>query len=222
MNTQRTIGRTAKRGLALLAVVAALGGVGLAARPMLKREDARAHALVDEGQRALTRGDRGAATLALERARFIAPRAGFVRAAITAAEIHDAETLATRTVRLVTSEEWSWLATALGWVAGLLLAVAVLRRRPLVSRHQVAASAGFVLAMAGVLWSSETSGAVVRSDALLVISPYADAAVVGPLPAGAVIERLSEHGTFVRVRSGDGLEGWVPRSHVDPIAGTGA
>jgi hypothetical protein len=219
MNTAETRRRHTRRALALVTVVAAIGGLALAVQPTRAREDAEAHALVADAEHALAKGDRGAATLALERARLLAPRAGFVRTAIDAAQIHEAETPASRGVRLVTSEEWSWLATALGWLAGLSLALAVVRGRSIVSRQRIALGAAFLVAMAGVLRSSETSRAVVMSDGTARIAPYADAAVVGPLPAGAVVDRRSDHGSFVSVRSGDGVEGWIAESRLEPIAG---
>lgn len=224
MITQPTRSPRHRRALALtlVAAVAALGVAAAAARPMLAREIADAHALVDEGQRALAKGDRGAATLTLERALVVAPRAGFVRTAIAAAQIHEAATPAARVVRLVTSEEWSWLATALGWLAGLSFALAIVRRRPIVSRHTIALSAGFLVAMAGVARSSEASAAVVMADAPARVAPYADATVVEPFLAGTVVERQSEHGVFLRVRSGDGVEGWIPQSRVEPIAHAGS
>ena len=217
----RARGRFARFALVLGLVLAGAAGLGAAAQPMLAREDAQAHAYVDEAGRALAKGERGAATLALERARLLAPRAAFVRSAIYAAQIHEAETVASRTVRLVTSEEWSSLATIFGWLAGLSIALPVLRRRTIVSRHGVALGAAFLVTMAGVVGASDTSAEVVTDDAPARVAPYAAAAVVSPLSAGAVVERRSEHASFVRVRSGDGVQGWIPQSRLAPIAGPG-
>jgi hypothetical protein len=73
--------------------------------------------------------------------------------------------------------------------------------------------------MVALVAASDTSPAVVTSAGERVrVAPYADAAASGPLPAGSMVVRGPEHGGFVRVRSGDGVEGWMPRTSVEPIA----
>lgn len=216
-----TTRRFARWSLIFAAIAALLlGGLGLAAGPLLDRETEQARVLVDQGERALGQGDRGAAVLAIERARLLAPRASFVRTAITSAEIHDGAPVAPRTLRLVTSQEWSAIAVALGWTSGLALALALVKRENRSARKvALGAALGFGAAMVALVAASDTSAAVVTSaGARALIAPYAGAAESGPLPAGSVVVRGPEHGGFVRVRSGDGIEGWTPRANVEPIA----
>ena len=134
----------------------------MAGHSLLSDETSQARAFVAEGQGALARGDRGAAVLALERARWLAPRAGFVRAALAAAGVKDAESVLPRVLRLVTSPEWSAIAVGAGWVSGLGMALVVLRwrRRSVV---WVALATGLVFggAMAASLETGQSSPAIV-------------------------------------------------------------
>lgn len=219
--TDRTTRRA--RGIRLLAftmVIALVAGLALAFAPVLAREQAQARALVTRGEHALVTGDRAAGVLDIERARLLAPRADFVRAAARTAAIHDPETPVTRALRFVSSREWGALATALGWFAGLSVALAIARKRSKTAwKVALAATTGFFAAMLGVAQSSLTATAVVTApDAHALVAPYPGAAPAGPLPAGTIVVRGPEHGQFVRVRSSDGLEGWTPAESVQPVA----
>ncbi|MDB5218683.1 MAG: hypothetical protein JWO86_6610 [Myxococcaceae bacterium] len=220
MNEKRKLRPIATWAIVFAAIAALLSGAVFAARPMLDDEAAQARTLVEQGQRALGQGDRGAAVLALERARWLAPRAPFVRTAIAAAEIHDAETLLPRTLRLVTSKEWSAIAIILGWTSGLALAFAIAKRGTRTAgKVALAAGAGLTAAMVALFAASDTAPAVVTTAGTrALIAPYADAAASGPLPAGTVVVRGPEHAGFVRVRSGEGVEGWMPQTSAAPIA----
>jgi hypothetical protein len=221
MNVHVAKRRSAVWFLVVVALAALFGGAALAARPMLEHESAEARVLVDEGQRAIAQGDRARGVLAIERARLLAPRAPFVHTAIAGADIHDAEDVAPRTLRLVTSREWAAIAVGFGWISGLALALAIFRGRSrLAGRTLVAATVGFALAMVGVIASGASSPAVVtKLDVRALVAPYAEAAANGPLPAGSIVMPGEEHGSFVRVRGEGGLEGWVTRSSLEPIAG---
>lgn len=216
----RTITPRARTLLALTTLAALVVGLGLTAAPVIADEQAHARALVERGGHSLATGDRAAGVLDIERARWLAPRAGFVRSAVRAAAIRDPEPAVTSALRMVTSREWGALATALGWSAGLMVALAVvLERSRRAWKVALAAAAAFLAAMLGVAQSSPTATAVVTAPAAqALVAPYAGAAPSGPLPAGTLVVRSSVHGDFVRVRSGDGLEGWTSASALEPVA----
>ena len=195
-------------------------GAWVAARDMVESETAQAHALVADGQRALARNDRPAAILSLERARWLAPRAQFVRAAVAAAGVKDVEPLLPRALRLVTAREWSAIATTFGWISAFGVAFVVVqweRRRAL--WLALAAGCASVIGMAGVVEANSSSPAIVTSaDAPLLVAPYANAAAERSLPAGTMVLVGSRYDAFVHVRDADGQAGWVPRASVEPIA----
>ena len=193
-------------------IVLSAGIVGV--RPILEERARHARALVAEGERSLARGERARAVVALERARLIAPRERAVRTAISDLGISDPEPAALRTMRVVSSHEWFAAAVVSGWIAAGAVASVVLRRRRRTAATRVALAAGAVclLAAAGVVAASESETAVVSSDQAARLAPYDDAVPAGALPVGTVVVRGAEHGDFVRVRSGDGIEGWL-REH---------
>jgi hypothetical protein len=219
--------RSASWMLVTVVLAALAGGATVAARPMLEQESADARVLVEEGQRAVAQGDRARGVLAIERARLLAPRASFVRTAIDAADIRDAEDTVPRTLRLLTSREWAAIAVGFGWISGLALALAIFtsgrHRSRFAGRTLVASVVGLALSLLGVIASSTSSPAVVtKLDVRALVAPYAEAAANGPLPAGTIVMPGAEHGSFVRVRGADGLEGWVSQSSLEPIAGPAA
>jgi hypothetical protein len=202
------------------ALCVAVLGAGVAARDMVESETAQARALVAEGQRALARNDRPAAILALERARWLAPRAQFVRAAVQTADVKDVEPLLPRALRLLTAREWSAIATTFGWASAVGVAFAIVqweRRRAL--WLALAAGCASVIGMAGVVEANSSSPAIVTSaDAALLVAPYASAAAGVSLPAGTMVLVGSRYEAFVHVVDADGQAGWVPRASVEPIA----
>jgi hypothetical protein len=187
---------------------------------LLAKESAEARAFVTEGQRALARSDRGAAVLAFERARWLAPRAAPVRSAIAAAGVQDAEPIFPRALRWVTAREWYALATACGWISGLGIVWLVARRR---SRSAVwvalAAGGAFVLGMTAIMETNVSAPAVVTgTDVHLLVAPYSEAAEEKPLPVGTMVTVGSKHNDFIHVEDSEGAEGWVKRSNVECVA----
>jgi hypothetical protein len=205
--------------MAVTLCVAALGA-GLATRDLLESETARAHALVAEGERVLARNDRPAAILSFERARWLAPRAQFVRAAVATAGVKDVEPLLPRALRLVTVREWSAIATTFGWISAFGVAVAVVQWERRRTRWlALAAGCASVIGMAGVVEANSASPAIVTSaDASLLVAPYSGASGEVSLPAGTMVLVGSRYDAFVHVRDADGQAGWVPRASVEPIA----
>jgi hypothetical protein len=189
---------------------------------MVEGETAQARALVAEGQQALARNDRPAAILDLERARWLAPRARFVRAAVAQARVKDVEPRLPRALRLLTAREWSAIATTFGWISALGVTLALVqweRRRAL--WLALAAGCASVIGMAGVVEAESSAPAIVKSaDAPLLVAPYASAATETSLPAGTMVLVGSRYDTFVHVRDADGRAGWLPRASVEPIAAT--
>ena len=212
---------TIRTATALVMAVALLGAVA-ATRGTLAEEVAEARAFVADGQRALARDDRGAAVLSLERARWVAPRAPFVREALAVATVEDTPTPLRRVAHFLTPREWSALATTFGWISGLGIALVVLGWRSR-STLWVALAAGvaFVVGMGGTMESNASApGVVIGSDIHLLVAPYSNATSSRALPAGTVVIVGSHYDGFVRVEDGAGVTGWVPRAHIERVAGT--
>ena len=209
-----------QRALIAVTLCVAVLGVGVATRGMVESETAQARALVAEGQRALVRNDRPGAILSLERARWLAPRAQFVRAAVAAAGVKDVETLLPRALRLLTVREWSAIATTFGWICALGVALAVVQSDRRRARWlALAAGCASVIGMAGVVEANSSSPAIVTSaEVSLLVAPYANASAEASLPAGTMVLVGSRYDAFVHVRDADGQAGWVPRASVEPIA----
>lgn len=221
MSAERPSGASPVKRVAIaVALCVAVLGAGVAARDMVDSETAQAHALVADAQRALARNDRPTAILDLERARWFAPRAEFVRAAVATARVKDVEPMVPRALRLLTAREWSAIATTFGWISALGVALAVAqweKRRTL--RPALAAACVCVVGMAGVVEAHRSAPAIVTSvDAPLLVAPYANAAAESSLPAGTMVLVGSRYDGFVQVTDADGQAGWVPRASVVPIA----
>ncbi|MGO8995245.1 MAG: hypothetical protein ACLQVI_18165 [Polyangiaceae bacterium] len=215
-----------RRGLTRVAIVmgvciALLGGA-LLGRDTLAEETAQARAFVADGQRALSRNERPAAVISFERARWLAPRAQFVRSALANVGVKDVEPPLARAFRFVTAREWSGIATVFGWASALGIAFSVVqwqRRRALWAA--LAAGCASVIGMAGVVESNASSPAIVTSaDAPLLVAPYKDAAPERALPAGTMVLAGSHYEAFVHIRDADGQAGWVPSGSIEPIAGS--
>ena len=209
---------------AAVALCVGLVAAGLAGHGLLAGETSQARALVAEGKRSLARGDRGEGVLALERARWLAPRAGLVRAALAAAGVKDAESVLPRTLRLVTSPEWSAIAVGAGWVSGLGMAFAVLRWRRR-SAVWVALATGLVFggAVAASVETGKSSPAIVTgTDARTLVAPYPTATVEAPLGEGTMVIVGSPYDDFVHVDDGGGTTGWIRQSSIERIASPGS
>ena len=213
-----------KRVVIAVTLCAAVVGACMATRDILESESAQARALVADGQRALARNDRPGAILSLERARWLAPRARFVRAAVATAGVKDVEPPLTRALRLLTQREWSAIATTFGWISALGVAFAVVqleKRRAL--WLALAAGCASMIGLAGVVEANGSSPAIITSaDASLLVAPYASASTEALLPAGTMVLVGSRYDAFVHVRDADGQAGWVPRASVEPIAVSGS
>ena len=217
---------TSGRPVALLTALAfLLLGIGLAAHGMLAASSAPVHAWLAVGQRAVAHQDHAQAVLAFERARWLAPRASSVRAALASVGAVDPEGTVTRAVRLLSSHEWSFLATGLAWLAALAAGLALgappgTRGRRGLGRAAVVALATFVLTLGGVTLSSSSAPAILVHDAQpLLVAPYATAASESSLPGGTMVLTHGSYDGYVNVQAPDGLTGWVPRSSLDPVAG---
>jgi hypothetical protein len=213
---------TLTRVAVAIALSVALFGAGVAGRGMLADESAQAHAYVVDGQRALAQGDRAAGVLSLERARWLAPREHLVRAAIEGAGVNEAEPVIPRAARLLTSREWSAIATTFGWISGLAIAFAVVRwHRRYAVRAALAAACAFVIGMAGTMESNASApGVVTGGDTQLLVAPYSNAVAEKALPAGTMVLVGPGYDAFVHVKASDGESGWVPRDRVEAIAGS--
>jgi hypothetical protein len=205
--------------LAFVACVA-IGGASFATRNLLAEETRQAQAFVDEGHRDLMRNDTAAATLAFERARWLAPRAEGVRAAVTTMGVTDAEPPFYRVLRLVTSREWSLLATACGWISGVGIAFVVVRSRSRTAQWVALAAGGaFVLGMAAMVESNASSPAIVMgTEAPLLVAPYATAPIERSVPAGTMVVVGPPYDGFVHVEDSDGTSGWMRTRSVECIA----
>jgi hypothetical protein len=208
----------------LVAFVVLLLGVGLTAHGMLAASSAPVHALLAEGQQAVAHQAHAQAVLDFERARWLAPRASSVRAALASVGAVDPEGVVTRAVRLLTSSEWSFLATGFAWLAALaaglaLGAPAATHARRALGRTALVALAGFVLTLGAVTLSNASAPAIVTRDAEpLLVAPYGTAASERSLPAGTMVLTDGSYDQYVKVEAPDGLSGWVPRSSLDAIA----
>ena len=211
--------------LAALAVL--LLGVGLAAHGMLAASSAPVHAWLAEGQRAVAHQDHAQAVLAFERARWLAPRASSVRAALTSVGVVDPEGPITRGVRLLSSQEWSFLATGFAWLAALAAGLALgappaTKGRRGLGRTAVVALSGFVLTLGAVTLLNASAPAIVTRDAeRLLVAPYGAAASESSLPAGTMVLTDRSYDEFVKVRAPDGVSGWVPRASLAAVAAGG-
>jgi len=209
-----------KRALIAVTLCVAVLGAGVATRGIVESETAQARTLVAEGRRALARNDRPGAVLSFERARWLAPRAQFVRAAVAMAGVKDVESLLPRALRMLTVREWSAIATTFGWIAAFGVAFAIVQSERRRARWlPLAAGCASVIGMAGVVEANSSSPAIVTSaDAQLLVAPYVNAAAESSLPAGTMVLVGSRYDAFVHVKDADGQAGWVPRASVEPIA----
>jgi hypothetical protein len=202
------------------AVCVAVASGGVAARDLLTEEASQAHAFVEEGRQALAHYDRGRAVLALERARLLAPRDATVRSALAALDAKDVEPLAERTLRLVTSREWFSLALASGWIAGLGVALIVVRRgrRRGLAWATLAAGGALLGAATGMVCSADPLAIVCGPEAALLVAPYPSASSEQALSAGSMVTVGSAYDEFVHVEGADGMKGWARRGSLERIA----
>ena len=125
MTPNRTPARAARTWALLAATLVALGAAGAVATHYLAMESGQARAYMSQGTAALAKGDKASATLSFERARLLAPRADFVRSPLADSSVPEVGSLVARAAGWLTPREWSSLAVAFGWIAGLSVAVGV-------------------------------------------------------------------------------------------------
>jgi hypothetical protein len=224
MTEARTRISRLRRPLVILAAcLAATGFAGLATHE-LSVATAQAHGLVREGQTALQRGERARATVAFERARLLAPRAGFVHEALAAVQARQAESPMLRAVSWLGPREWSFLLVMFGWAVGLSSAVVIAQRSkaPLARRIAFVTGSLFALSAAGVLLSSVETRAlsVVTNATGMLVAPYVGAGAAADMTPGMVVRTDSRYGDFVRVCGPSGAHGWIARSALEPVLGT--
>jgi hypothetical protein len=197
-----------------------MGGAAFATRNLFADEMRQAQAFIDEGHRALVRNDTAAATLAFERARWLAPRAEAVQSAVTILGVRDAEPAIYRALRVLTSREWALLATTCGWISAVGLVFVVARSRSRNARWVALAAGGaFVLGMVAIVESNASSPAIVMgTDAPLLVAPYATAPIERSLPAGTMVVVGAPYDGFLHVEDSDGTNGWMRSSSVECIA----
>jgi len=207
----------------IAAACLAFGGIGALAARHLSVASAQARSWVNQGQTELARGDRAGAVLAFERARLLSPRSDFVRAALVATDARDPEASVDRAVRWISPREWFSLTVAFGWVAGVSIALEIVRRRrsPLVRRVALGSGVALLLSMGGFAESSLSSRvlAVVTGPTGVLVAPYDAAGASADLRAGTVVVTGSRYGGFVQVRGPHDAHGWVPSSAVHFVVG---
>jgi tetratricopeptide (TPR) repeat protein len=200
---------------------------------ILKDDGPSAPLLFNLGNASLRAGDIGEAVLSYERALLLAPRDQDIRANLRQARkaanlpIPEEDTWM-RTVRLLTTNGWAWLASgALDALCGALLASRLLRgdaRRAGVRRalRAVAASAATLLLVAGAACATrlrELDRAVVLgADPTLRVAPYPSATVSSDLAPGEIVRVERMHQGFALVRTGAGKSGWLSGDSVARIA----
>jgi len=212
------------RTWALIALASfAIGGIGVVAAHDLAVETAQAQSFLIQGQTDLTRGDRGEAIVAFERALLLAPRSSLVRSAIAAADVAGVTPTAARAFSFVTPGEWADIAVTLGWLAGLSGAVAIglTKGSSTARRFMLGLSVAFLIGVGGFTESNGAarSLAVVTGPTGVLVSPYEDAGATADLRAGAVVVLGSRYGHFVKVTGPDGVSGWVTSNVLQSVVG---
>lgn len=224
MTRKHWFGPGLRRFVRLAAVLVALGGFGALGAHELSVESAQAESLVAQGRANLQQGQRTRAVVSFERAKLLAPRAYFVRSALSDANVRDAETGTAHAMNQLAPREWSFLLVTFGWVAGLSLAVAIARRRSGRTARRLALAAGslFALSAAGLVESALSTRAleVVSSATGVLVAPYQGAGATADLPPGVVVAAGSRYGEFIQVYGPNGTHGWVAASALEPVVGT--
>ena len=226
MTPTRTMPWTTKTFALIVAGLLAVAAIGVVAARGLVLERNQARAFVSLGRTALAKGDRASAILSFERARLLAPRADFVHSALADSGVPALEPSLAQTANSITSREWSSLAVAFGWMAGLSLAVAIVRTRGsrLARPLALGSAIAFVLSTGGVVESNLASRAlaVVMGPTGSLVAPYEGAGATADLRAGTVVITGERYGDFVQVRGADGMGGWVPSGVLKTVVGAGA
>ena len=166
-------------------------------------------------------GEKGEAILAWERAQWLAPRNAAVRnnlafarkqAQISAPELTWYEVAST----WLPPGAWGWLAAGSFWLAlALVLLPGILRwRRNDWHQAGAAASLAVFLLTTPALWGVVTRsklGVVRVMEAPLLLTPTREGQSLLRFSAGETARQIGRRGDYVRVRTGNDLEGWLRR-----------
>ncbi len=174
---------------------------------------------------AYVRADRPVdAILAYERARLLAPRdpalATNLAIARKAAGVPDEDRLTDRFERLLSADQWTWLAAGAFWLTASAGAGAVLFRRRRGALTAAACAGALVASVAGAgvtLWTRVVHEGLVTMAAPALVSPFATAQSSFSLGPGAPVELGSIHDGYVLVHGRDGRSGWVELRAVAPL-----
>jgi hypothetical protein len=224
MNHARHLALRIKKTSVAIAIAAiGLASLGAAATHETRVEAAQARSLVSQPSGGPGDARRTRDVVSLERARLLAPRADFVRAALVSRNVGDPATTLGRAVSSVTPVEWSDLVTAFGWLAGLCLAIAIVGCGSVrwVRRLMVGSGAACLLCLGGLVESNGAARAlaVVARPTGLLVAPYDGAGATADLPAGVVVVAGPQYGAFVHVRDPSGTLGWVDSGVLEPVVG---
>jgi hypothetical protein len=168
----------------------------------------------------------GRAVLSYERARLLAPHDDDVHAGLVAAQT--AAGVSTpegrwyeKAAHAVTIGAWTWIATAGLWLA--VVALFVRKRSRWLLRAAVAflivciVSVGAIAALDGAL----SDGILIAAGSTPVrLSPFDTATVEHNAREGERVRMLERHGSYTRVRDGEGSSGWIDSAAVEPIVPT--
>ena len=180
--------------------------------------------LFDLGNAYLREGKPAEATLAYERARLLAPRDSAIatnlaeaRKATGAVETRGPTGHATH---VLTTTEWTWLASVAFWLLVASVGSAWLspRRRPWFARAAVVAFLLTALSVGSLVVSRDDQrAAVVLRAAPVLLSPFEGAQSSFSVGAGNDVLLGRHHDTYVLLHLPDGRSGWVERSVVAPL-----
>lgn len=206
------------------------GEAAAALRALAEEQGTSANLQLDLGIAEFAAGRVGEAILALERAHWLAPQDGEITAALEAARERAGLGVSlvpawSRGRDLLSADGWAILgAMALaiscaGASSRLLFRSGVVRvRRGIAAATILATGITLGAALACVSLALEArDGISVASGVSLRVAPFEGAESRGALSEGERVRMGDRHGGFVRVRTGDGRDGWAPRESIASI-----
>lgn len=170
----------------------------------------------------------GLAMLNYERARYINPRSPETNANIASLSSQIGarqreRTLVDSILGELSNGEWIVLAVSCFWICAACFAIAPLfiRGKNRFKLLGYISALGFLLACAGTIyWSEMRNTAIsISQDAVLRLSPAANAPATAPFPEGrsAIVRR--EHGDYLLLQSPDKKWGWADKKDVRTLWG---
>ena len=195
-----------------------------AARQYQKIIDAKGYSaplLFDLGNAYLRDGKPAQATLAYERARLLAPRDSAIAANLAEARkatgVVETRGVTGHVSHVLTTNEWTWLASAAFWMLAASVGASRLssRRRAWLVRAAVAASLlTFVSIGSLVVSRGDQRAAVVLRAAPMLLSPFDGAQSSFSIRAGSDVLLGPSHGAYVLAHLPNGRSGWIEQSTV--------